>query len=57
MTPHNTVITNILEKYTAAVQRPTEGGRGLGGSNFPEIPKTLQDRAKLNQIVKTVKNC
>jgi len=23
----------------------------------PEIPKTLQNRAKLNSIVKTVKNC
>ena len=23
----------------------------------PEIPKALQNRAKLNQIVKTVKNC
>jgi len=23
----------------------------------PEIPKALQNRAKLNQIVKTIKNC
>jgi len=31
---------------------------GLGGSNpLPEIPKALQNRAKLNPIVKTVKNC
>ena len=31
-----------------------------GGFNPPlptEIPKALQNRAKLNQIVKTVKNC
>ena len=28
-----------------------------GGSNPPEIPKALQNRAKLNPIVKTVKNC
>jgi len=28
-----------------------------GGSNLPEIPKALQNRAKLNPIVKTVKNC
>ena len=31
-------------------------GRG-GCSNPPEIPKALQNRAKLNPIVKTVKNC
>ena len=33
------------------------GGGGLGGVNppAPEIPKTLQNRAKLNPIVKTVK--
>jgi len=34
------------------------GGLG-GGSNTPpppEIPNALQNRAKLNQIVKTVKN-
>ena len=31
---------------------------GFGGFNPPpEIPKTLQNRAKLNPIVKTVKNC
>ena len=28
-----------------------------GGLNPPEIPKALQNRAKLNPIVKTVKNC
>ena len=34
-------------------------GRGFGGFNRPppEIPKALQNRAKLNPIVKTVKNC
>jgi len=31
---------------------------GLWGSNPPpEIPKAHQNRAKLNPIVKTVKNC
>jgi len=38
----------------------TEGGGALGISNTPpppEIPKALQNRAKLNQIVKTVKHC
>jgi len=33
----------------------------LGGSNYlprpSQIPQTLQNRAKLNPIVKTVKNC
>ena len=32
-------------------------GGGLGGSTPPEIPKALKNRAKLNPIVKTVKNC
>ena len=33
-------------------------GGGLGCSNpLPKIPKALQNRAKLNPIVKTVKNC
>jgi hypothetical protein len=32
----------------------TEGGFKLPP---PEIPKALQNRAKLNPIVKTVKNC
>jgi len=32
--------------------------RTEGGSNpSPEIPKALQNRAKLNPIVKNVKNC
>jgi len=34
------------------------GGVGGGGSTPPpEIPKALKNRAKLNPIVKTVKNC
>jgi len=33
------------------------GGGGLGCSNSPEIPKGLENRAKLAPIVKTVKNC
>jgi len=35
------------------------GGEGCEGLNPPppEIPKALQNRAKLNPIVKTVKNC
>jgi hypothetical protein len=34
----------------------TEGGVGVFKPP-PEIPKALQNRAKLNPIVKTVKNC
>ena len=34
-----------------------QGGGGGGGLKSPEIPKALQNRAKLNPIVKTVKNC
>jgi len=30
---------------------------GLGCSNPPTITKALENRAKLNPIVKTVKNC
>jgi len=30
---------------------------GLGSSNPPEIPKALQNRVKLNPVVKTVKDC
>ena len=37
-----------------SIQWLTEEG-GLGGSNPPEIPKALQNCAKHNQIVKTVK--
>ena len=33
------------------------GLRGGGVFNPPKIPKALQNRAKLNPIVKTVKNC
>jgi len=40
----------------ATAQWRSEGGVG-GSSPPPEIPKALQNRAKLNPIVKTVKNC
>ena len=35
------------------------GGRGLGEFKLPapEIPKAIQNRAKPNPIVKTVRNC
>ena len=40
-----------------ACQWRTEGGWGLNPPPPSEIPKALQNRAKLNPIVKTVKNC
>ena len=33
-----------------------KGGLGCSNPPPPEIPKALQSRAKLNQIVKSVKN-
>ena len=38
---------------------PTGGGVGWGVQRLPppEIPKALQNRAKLNPIMKTVKKC
>jgi len=43
----------------ALKQWRTDGGWGLEVSNPhpPEIPKALQNRAKLNPSMKTVKNC
>jgi len=40
-------------------QRPVayRGGGGVVQTPPSEIPKALQNRAKLNPIVKTVKNC
>ena len=38
------------------LQWRTEGGLG-GSTPLPKILKALQNRAKLNPIVKTVKNC
>jgi len=35
---------------------PIQWRTGGGGLNPPEFPKALQNRAKLNPIVKTVKN-
>ena len=64
MTSHNIsngIIFYIKTTGRSRMQWRTEGGFG-GGFNPPptpatEIPKVLQNRAKLNPIVKTVKNC
>jgi len=60
----NTVVwevISILEEPLAPVDSVDDTGnqwRTEGGSTpLPEIPKALQTRAKLNPIVKTVKNC
>ena len=51
------VVTFSNHQYTkGSTQWRTEGG--LGGSNPPpKFMKALQNRAKLNPIVKSVKNC
>jgi len=51
---------NILKPSHSSYPVAYRGGvGGLGCSNPPppEIPKALQNRVKLNPIVKTVKNC
>ena len=61
---------NFLYQITAASRTPDKGGYHpqipvlsvlFSQLNLlnppPEIPKALQNRAKLNPIVKTVKNC
>ena len=43
----------LLDSYPVVYR-----GGGLRGSTHPpKIPKALQNRAKLNPILKTVKNC
>jgi hypothetical protein len=45
---------------TIFVSNGVTGGGCLGSSNTSpslEIPKALQNRSKLNPIVKTIKNC
>jgi hypothetical protein len=46
---------NSVQRLNA--QWRTEGGLGCSTTLPPEIPKALQNRAKLNPFVKTVKNC
>jgi len=42
--------------WVSGVPRAGLGG-GVLNPSYPEIPKALQNRAKINPIVKTVKNC
>ena len=46
---------NVFQMYFEAVAY--RGGGVWGVQPPPEIPKAFQNRAKLNPIVKNVKNC
>jgi hypothetical protein len=49
---------NVKRAVLVIVVLPVAYRRGAWGVQPPlEIPKALQNRAKLNPIVKTVKNC
>ena len=53
-------LLNYSYKHLYTYQRPVAYRRGWGlgcSTPPPEILKALQNRAKLNPIVKTVKNC
>jgi len=49
-------VKECLSLYLSASSQWRTGG-GCVFNPPPEIPKTLQNRAKLTPIVKTVKNC
>ena len=51
---YNQPVIHIVPWDISGVPR---GGFGMFKPPPPEIPKALQNRAKLNPIVKTVKNC
>jgi len=53
----NTTGFLIFLYQSTLCQWRTEGEFGGFNPPTPEIPKVLQNRAKLNPIVKTVKNC
>jgi len=60
------ILSNDIQKFLwslhicllSAMSKWRTEGKGLGSSNpLSEIPMALQNHAKLNPIVKTVKNC
>ena len=58
MQTENCVSYEFMSVTVACLQWRTEGGVGEGSTPPPhptEIPKALQNRAKFNPIVKTVK--
>jgi len=50
-------MSSIFDELIAAHSGVPRGRGGLDSSTPPEIPKALQNRAKLTPTVKTVKNC
>ena len=54
-------MSNTKEKFQGKKETPIFSGVPRGGLGYstppPEIPKALQNRAKITTIVKTVKNC
>jgi len=54
-----TLVEFIWKEETEVFRKQTRSVSGVwrGGSNSPETPKALQNRAILIPIVKTVKNC
>ena len=58
---HHTLRLRVMEEqffvFLTLVSGVTRGVWGVQPPPRPEIPKALQNRAKLNPIVKTVKNC
>ena len=59
MRPETTAINtdNSTEIFTSMEVATTQWHTGGFNPPPPQIPKALQNRAKLNPIVKTVKNC
>jgi len=53
-TPRLDAVDKMIQWGSTTVQERTDG---RGGVQNPEIPKAFQNRAQLNPIVKTVKNC
>jgi len=54
MSVNNTTFILYTMVYSGV---PREGGFGVFNPPSPKFPKALQNRAKLNPIVKTIKNC
>jgi len=55
-TPFN-IPCSLNVEFQLSVASGVPRGGGLGVQTPPYIPKALQNRAKLNPIVETVKNC
>ena len=51
------LVQNLNDSWLHTISGVPRGGWGVHIPPPPEILKALQNRAKLNPIVKTVKNC